>query len=127
MSIEQLPPFEPTEQEPTHDYTVDLSGVTYRLEIQWFERLVRWYISLYDASDVLLISNKRMSIDYPLFWRNTGRKPAGGYLFLVDVEETGAECGFEELGNRCKLVWVTLDEFPAAESAYNVTFEKTAP
>ena len=119
--ILQLPPYEPTEQQPTHDYLIPLSGTTYRLVWQWRDRTESWYLSLYDADDILLVDGIRAVVGYPLGWRYTGRIPTGGKLMLVDTEGTDEECDYEDFGNRCKPVWITDDEIPEAEPDIPIT------
>lgn len=126
--IIELPPFEPTEQQPVYDYRIALSQNVYRLQIRWNTRTKSWYLRLFDSTDTVLISGVRMVIEYPLMWRHTGRKPKGGTLWLADMEDTGRECGYNDLGHRCKLFWIPEEDYPEPEpSPYTITkIEKTS-
>ena len=113
----ELPPIEPEEQQPAYDYQIALGSLTYRLVFRWRERTGSWYLSVYDSDDSALILNKRLVIDYPLLWRHTGRKPTGGYLILLDTDNAKQECGFQDLGHRCKLCWIPDSEWPEAPAS----------
>lgn len=114
MAASYLPPIEPTDQWPGYDYTIDLEGLTYRIVLTYRDRTASWYLDVYDSADVLLVSGKRLSIDYRLLWRHVGRKPADGILACLDTSDQFAEAGFDDLGNRCPFAWIPLADIPAA-------------
>lgn len=118
--IFELPPIDPSTQQPGYEYDIDLSGVTYRLRLYWRERTQRWYLDLADAGGAPLFLGVQLVIDFALGIKHRGRRPEDGFLALVDVEGTGEPCTYEDLGRRCRLCWVTSDEIPEAESPYQV-------
>lgn len=120
--IYELPPIEPVEQSNSYDYTITLGDHSYRLILTWRERPAAWYLDLYNSADVLLIAGKRLSVDWPLLFRHTGRLPAGGQLILLDTADSMLDCTFEELGDRCRWCWIPEAEIPdPVASGYPIT------
>lgn len=108
MATDVIPPIDPETQEPVYDHhPIAIGGVGgFRVQLRYLARTDRWYLTLDAPDGTRLLSGKMMAIDYPLIWRYRGAAWPDGVLQLVDVGGTGAECGFEDLGRRCKLVFV---------------------
>lgn len=112
-----LDPVDPEENVPSYIYEdVDLNEVSWNYRLYWNDRAERWAIDVYTSDGDKAIYGKRMVVNYPLFWANTGRRPEGGYFMLYDTSDpTGSEqCTFEGLGNRWKLCWIVDDGLDAA-------------
>jgi hypothetical protein len=117
-----LQPYEPAATVATYDYSIPLGSQTFRLRLRWDERSAGWYLSISTAADVLLRDGIRLVVDFPLLLQLKHDDRPDGELFLFDTEDTGAECGADELGWRCKLAFVPSDEFPVSTVAdYGVT------
>ena len=113
-----LDPVEPVEQVPEYVYEdVDLGGVSWNYRLFWNDRAEYWQLDLWtsdvdeDGDPVSAIYGVRVVQMYPLCWANTGRRPLGGYLILVDEgDATGREpCTYDGLGWRWKLCWAVDD------------------
>lgn len=124
MALLELAPINPEIQSSSYDYQIDLGDVTYRLVIRYNTRSDRWYLSLYDAENNLLISGVKLVINYPLL-SNHLSAPSGGTLILIDTANTGEECGYEDLGRRCQLLWWPEEDYPATESTETLIIEVT--
>lgn len=117
-----LPPIEPADQANSYDYTVTLADVSYRVVLTWRERCEAWYLTLYDSADTILINGKRLSVDWPLLFRHTGRRPEGGQLIMLDTADSMLPCEFEELGDRCRWCWIANEDIPESETTdYPIT------
>lgn len=119
----QLPPYnDGTDRQQTTDYTITLSDVLFRIVIEYKDRLDRYYLYLYDADDEPLLMGKKLSVDTPLLSQYEIDGLPDGELMLLDTSDAGAECGFEDLGVRCVLLYVPTDEIPV-ETADTYTIE----
>ncbi len=124
-----LDPIEPDEQQAVYDYTVDLEGVIYRVRLIYRERQDSWYLDLYDAADVALLTGKRLSANTALLapYQIEGLPP--GELMLVDVEaaddQAAVEADFESLGFRHQLFYYEVEDLPAAAVAEELTITIT--
>lgn len=119
----QLPPYAPTEdeQQPVYDYTIPLGDSTYRVKLVYRVRTDRWYISLYTADDTPLVLGVMLIVDTVLF---DGLQIDGmptGKLALWDTAETGVECAWADLGNRCELIYIDPEDEPEADAGPDVT------
>lgn len=107
-----LDPFEPVEAVREWVFEdLDLGGVSWNYRLHWNDRAERWGIDVYDDDGTKAIYGKRLVPNYPLFWANTGRRPEGGYLMLLDTGDPEAreQCTYEGLGYRWQLVWLVDD------------------
>jgi hypothetical protein len=114
-----LQPDEPVEAHPVWEYDdVELGGVAYHLRMRWNERQERWQLDIEAADSSRAVRGFKMVPNYPLGWRHTGRIPEGGFLMLVDMgdDEARAQCGYEDLGWRFKLLWIDDADVPAADT-----------
>lgn len=114
MTILTLPPFEAAadldERPSSYDYTVDLGGNAYRIRLFYRERQDRWYLDLFDADDVPILMGRILIIDRNLLSQYVSELSPAGDLVLIDTAESDIECGFEGLGARCFLMWISDDE-----------------
>jgi len=112
----ELEPIEPAEAVREYTYEdVDLGDESWNYRIWWNDRAERWNIDLWTSDGEKAIIGKRLVPNYPIGWANTGRKPSGGHLFLLDIgDETGDDaCTYEGLGHRWRLSWVTGSPDPS--------------
>jgi len=116
-----LHPDLPDVQQPAYDYTVDLEGETYRIQLQYMERQDGWYLSISDSDGNRLMMGKRLSVNTALI---NGLQIAGlppGDFLLLDLSGSGVECSFEDLGRRCSFGYALESEIPAAAGGFPVT------
>lgn len=107
-----LDPIEPAQQVPEWIFEdVDLGGVSWNYRLYWNDRAERWNIDVYDSEGVKAVRGKRLVPNYPLFWAQTGRRPEGGFLMLLDSGDPDArdQCTYDELGFRWQLIWLVDD------------------
>lgn len=113
----QLPPYDDgVEQQPTYDYWVTLTDVEYRLVVAYRERNDRWYLTIYNADNEALLSNKKLSVNTSLISRHQIAGLPPGDFVLWDTSGAEAECGYDDLGIRCVLIYFEPDEIPAPAS-----------
>jgi hypothetical protein len=119
VTLLTLPPFDvaadPDERPASYDYTVDLNGTEYRIKLFYRERQDRWYLDLLDADDVPILMGRILVIERPLLAQYVSDSSPAGELVLVDTAASDVECGFEDLGARCFLMFGTPDEFSEDE------------
>lgn len=121
----ELPPYasDGGEQQPVHDYAVVLDGTEYRLKIHYRERNDRWYLSIYDADDEALLLTKKLSIDTRLLVNHVIDGLPPGDFILIDTSGSDVECGWDDFGTRCALVYIEESELPAAAVDPSLTIE----
>jgi hypothetical protein len=85
-------------------YRVDLDGSTYGIFIGWNERDGRWMIYLSDsANNDIASSPLLMNTDLWTRFRLPNTPP--GIMFLIDPTGGTEECGRNDLGSRCRLIY----------------------
>jgi len=120
----QMPPYDDgTERQPWYDYTITLEDVMYRVELKYKDRLGRWYLYLYDADDNALLLGKKLSVNVDLLaqYEIDGLPPGG--IVLWDSSGAEAECGYDDLGVRCVLLYLTEAEAAPVATDPDITIE----
>lgn len=115
MSVTYLEPIEREEQQSLWDYEIDLTGSVYRVVLTWSDRLERWRMDIFDVDGVIIVANRFLNVDYAVGARSQDPRMPLGMLFLLDADQSGLECGFEELGFRCLLSFTEADQLPDAD------------
>lgn len=118
----QLPPFnDGTERVPRYDYTILLSDVLYRIVLKYKGRVDRWYMTIYDSNDNRLLAGKKLTVNTPLLetYQIEGLPP--GEIGLRDTSGAEAECGEQDLGVRCELIYILPSEIPDLTPSYDIT------
>lgn len=119
-----LDPVDPAEAVRSYIYEdIDLGGVSWNYRLLWNDRAERWTIDIWTSDDEKAIYGKRLVPNYALFWANTGRRPEGGFIYLLDTgDPDGAEqCTYEGLGNRWKLCWFVDGGADPSTESYTIT------
>ncbi len=99
-------------EQPAFTNRVDLDGSVYLIRFEWQTRS-GWYVGISAASGEVLMSLRRMVVDWDLLQQQTdARLPAGG-LFLVDDTGEHEEAGYLDLGVRHSVVYLTAAEMTA--------------
>lgn len=88
----------------------ELDGVTYTLVFDWNDRDGRWYATLADAEEQVLIPGRKVVPDFPLFARKRGPTLPTGQLIALDTSGAGLAPGLTDFGSRVLLLYI-----PAAE------------
>ena len=90
---------------PSYKMRTTLGNDEYVFKIDWNERLSRWMFSLYDAQDNPLVVGLYLRVNFDLLSRFKINGMPSGMLMLYDASGSGEECGRNELGTRCKLLF----------------------
>lgn len=125
MAIVVLIPNQVAEQERAYTYVTQLGLLEFNIRIEYRERQDRWYLRLSDADNVTIINGLKLVIDFALLFRYPRAAMPFGALVLQDLDGAGVECGFEDLGRRCPLVFTDdadlLDETPSTNQVVVLT------
>lgn len=99
-----------TDDSPSFKIRTILESVQVVFRFDWNGRDLRWALSIYDTSENPLALFLPMNINTELLERFeiVGLPP--GLMMLYDTSGKNDEAGRDDLGDRCKLVYVTSDE-----------------
>jgi len=92
---------------------VELNGSVFRLEIAWNTRGQRWYLSILTSDGEMIVAGIPLVVDTPLINRFADRRLPYGLLMMVDTTGQGREPEQEDLGDRVRLIFGTVEEFAA--------------
>lgn len=95
---------------PRFDLRVDLDGVEYLLSFRYLQRLDRWAFSLYTAEGDPIREGMMCLLSVRQLLGNTHPSRPPGELVFVDSSQTGVETGFDDLGARVKLQYLSPAE-----------------
>lgn len=90
--------------------TIELDKVTFTLAFEWNDRAEGWFLDIYDATGVLLLSGVRIVINYPFMNKYRDSRLPAGIIEAVDTSDADLDPGFADLGERVKLVYTPADE-----------------
>jgi hypothetical protein len=99
-----------TNIEPSFTELVFLEGVNVKLKFDWNARDNIWNLSIYDPDDNPILVGVKMVTNYELILQHPTLALPRGAMFLWDTEGKGEPAGYEDLGTRHKLVYVTSGE-----------------
>ena len=89
---------------------VDLSGLIYILEFRYNTRAGYWILNMYDSGKLEVMNGIVLSVNWPLLIHCSEEIKPPGTLMLIDTSGKGEPCTDEDLGTRCRLVYITNDE-----------------
>lgn len=95
-----------TTADPFQKQNVNLDGVEFNLALAYNQREERWYLSIYDDENVLLIAGLKLQANWGLLFRHRyNTKLPAGELMAVDTTPDGSPPTLLELGEgkRCVL------------------------
>lgn len=92
---------------PWHDFTVELDGRPYVLELAWNARAAAWFLHVRDADGGPLLMGLKLVVGLPLLrrFRHEDRLPRGE-LIAVDTQGAAADPGLDDLGRRVLLLYL---------------------
>ena len=91
----------------SYEYRTTLDGVDFILGLAWSIRGDQWILTLKDTDGNFLESTPLL-LYRPLFSRYQRDDLPAGEITLVDSEGKNTPCGREDLGSRCKLVYLEV-------------------
>lgn len=92
-------------------YRINLDRVTYDIQIAWNTRDGRWFMYLRNAQNELIVTAP-LKLNDDLFYRYRLVDAPPGIFALVDPSGGAEECGRQELGTRCQLVYIEEADLP---------------
>jgi hypothetical protein len=97
-------------EDPAFSFRVILEEVEISVYVHWNQRHSRWYIHFYDNDQAPLLFGLPLNINRRLLdgYLIEGLPP--GDIVLTDLSGKNLECGRDELGDRCKLYYITSEE-----------------
>jgi hypothetical protein len=96
-----------TSGDPSFKMRTELDGDQYVLNFHWNTRDSRWYMSFYDANELPLVCGIPMLVDGDLIHRFAITGMPTGYLIFSDTSGASEECGYDDIGDRCKLYYIS--------------------
>jgi len=101
----------PIESEvPAFKHRVDLDDRTYVLNYYFNTRSAMWHMDVMDADENPLLMGRAMTVDCDLLFQYEDPNLPQAMLVLFDQTEKHEECGLDDLGNRCRLLYMTTIE-----------------
>lgn len=93
-----------------YTFQCELDKVTFGFGFEWNDRDSGWYMSIADVSGTVLLSGRRVVLNYPLInlYRDTAL-PLGN-IMAFDSTGTDTEPGYADLGARVYLAYTPFSE-----------------
>lgn len=82
-----------------------LEEAQYVLRFDWNERQARWCLSIMDSDEVPLIMGIVLNINNEFLSRFALKGMPPGRMILYDLSGKNAECGRDDIGTRCVLIY----------------------
>ncbi|WP_186650094.1 phage baseplate plug family protein [Fluviispira vulneris] len=87
------------------EISVPLDGIVYNLEFYWNIRAQRFFLSLYDSNNNLIISSVPIILNFPLFYQYKNSNLPKGFLYAVDTTGKSIPPKLEDFGTRVQLYY----------------------
>lgn len=102
MALIQIPI---SDTSPDFEIQTALDGLTVFLRFTWMERQELWHMSVSDSTKTPILSGIPMVINTDLWTRFKIDSLPKGLLLLYDASGSQQECGRNDLGQRCALIY----------------------
>lgn len=89
------------------DLRVDILNIEYIFEFAWNNQGEFWSISMYTADKTPIFLGRKVVLNYDLFSYCSNPLLPSGSLRAIDESKTLVECGFDDLGNRVKIIYTS--------------------
>lgn len=96
-------------QEPHLKLRVILDNIQVVMQIDWNDEDSRWQISISDANENPLVMGLAMNINEELIQRFSITGLPLGQLVFLNTTGKDDEAGIDDLGNKCRLFYQTLN------------------
>lgn len=91
--------------DPHYTLDVTLSGIAYRLSLDWNTRGGFWALGIYDQTGAPIVLGVKIVADWELLARFANSRLPPGLLFCVDTSGQGLDPTDSDLGTRVLLVY----------------------
>lgn len=95
---------------PFYRMSVTLGEEDYVFDVRWNERDNGWYFDLFTVNEVAIIHGVKVVLGTLLGGVNPDENRLPGGLIAADLEDTGLDPGFDDLGYRVQVYFYTLQE-----------------
>jgi hypothetical protein len=103
----------PLKSLPDYTLEVTIDTVGYQFRVAWNERTEQWAMDILDRSNNLLVGGLGLVLNSELLQNHAGRSLPRGALMLIDASGSYADVSFDDLEERCALVYLTEAEYAA--------------
>ena len=91
--------------DPFFDFSIELSGKEYIIEIIWNNEEDFWTISLFTSDKTPIFLKRKIVANYDLFSFCSNPLLPDGQLLAIDTQNILTPIAYEDLGNRISLVY----------------------
>lgn len=105
--IFEIPIERENDDDPSFKIRTTLEEIELVLKFDWNTREERWSISVYDSLENPLFVGQVLTINNEIFERFEIEGLPPGKLMLFDTSNKVIECGLEDFGNRCRLLYLS--------------------
>lgn len=92
---------------PSFSETISIDDVYYKLLFKWNASDESWLLDFLDINDNPIICGIKLVVEYELIRMHALPVMPPGRLFLFDLSGNYERCGFDDLGGRCKLYYLS--------------------
>jgi len=92
---------------PSFSEVISIDGIYYKLAFKWNTRDTCWLLDFLDINDSPIMIGIKLIINYELILLHAMPVMPLGILYLIDLSGSYEPCGFEDLGGRCKLHYLS--------------------
>ncbi len=90
---------------PFFEISVPLDGIVYILEFYWNIRAQRFFLSVFDSENNLIISGIPIVLNFPFFYQYKNLKLPKGMLYAADTTGKDIPPKLEDFGTRVQLFY----------------------
>lgn len=112
MAVTEVLVIPTTTGRPYHSLRTRLDGRDYTLRFAWNQREERWYLTILDDEDTVLLAGLKLIANWPLLrhYHSDPRVPPGELAAMDLTEGGGTPPGLDDLGQgkRCELTYYAV-------------------
>jgi hypothetical protein len=104
-------------ESPRWEYYMELDGIVFVFSFHWNDRGQCWYLDIWDSLRMPIISGLRLTPNYLLLKSYRAQVPQipGDFIVWDTMQDSNPpEIGFDGLGGRFVLLYITKSELEAA-------------
>ncbi len=103
----------PLQSLPEFTAEVTLEGAAYLLTVKWSTRQAQWSMDIARRDGTVLVGGLGLLLGSEVLRNHAGRGLPPGALVLLDPAGSNADVTFDDLSERCALVYFTEAEYAA--------------